>query len=210
MCEGRAIMEKEKINIIYPNQYYHVYNRGSEKRTIFYDDRDYGYVLEKIIFYRDIINIKCLAYCLLPNHYHFILKGPSTPGVVDPRGRYKLNVNQFKGSAIAKFMGLLANSHTKYFNCKYDHSGRLFQGPFQYKLITDDNYLRNLVYYINLNPLKHRIVKNIEDWLYTSHYDYFDKKKDRLVDDEFLVDFDDYKEDLISYIEDVRDKDYEF
>ena len=198
-----------KKGIIYPGEIYHVYNRAVEKRTIFYDEQDYNYFLQKILFYRLVTGIRLFTYCIIPNHHHFTLKEP-TPGVVDPGGRYKPNVNQFKGSAIAKFMGLLANSYTKYFNCKYDHSGRIFQGPFQSKLIDNDAYLKKIIPYINLNPVKHKIVKDIKDWPYTSHHEYVDKKKFMLIDKESLIDFDEYKEDLGFYIEELEDMEYEF
>ena len=201
-------MEKEKI-IINPNEIHHVYNRGVEKRTIFYTEQDYNYFLGKILFYRIITGVKLLCYVIIPNHHHFTLKEP-TLRVVDPQGRYKTNVNFFKGSAISKFMGLLANSYTKYFNCKYNHSGRIFQGPFQYKLVNDDAYLKKIISYINLNPLKHKIVKDIKDWPYTSHHEYVDKEKLRLIDEECLIDFDEYKEDLGFYIKELEDMECEF
>ncbi len=198
-----------KNNTIYPGKIYHVYNRAVEKRRIFYTEQDYNYFLQKILFYKIITGVKLLCYSLIPNHHHFSLKEP-TLRVGDPEGRYKRNVNCFKGSAIGKFMGLLANSYTKYFNCKYDHSGRIFQGPFQYKLVDNDAYLKKIIPYINLNPLKHNIVKNINDWPYTSHHEYVDQKKLRLIDEESLIDFDEYKEDLGFYIKELEDMEYEF
>jgi len=158
--------------------------------------------------------------CLLIDGDFFIVL--TTLGVPDPGGRYKPNVNQFKGSAVSKFMGLLANSYTKYFNCKYGHSGRIFQGPFQFKLVDNDAYLKKLIPYINLNPLKHNIVKNINNWPYTSHHEYVDKAKltphlfpkkcvgFKLVDEDYLIDFGEYNEDVGFYIKELEDMECEF
>jgi len=200
---------KDERKIICPDNICHIYNRGVEKRTIFCTEEDYNYFLERIIFYREITGVKLLGYSIMPNHYHFILKEP-TLRVEHPKGGYRLNINHFVGSSISKFMGLLANSYTKYFNSKHDHSGRIFQGPFKYKIINSDNYLRKIISYVNLNPLKHKIVKNIKDWLYTSHHECMDKKNLRLIDGEFLIDFDEYKDSLDSYIKDLEKIDDEF
>lgn len=200
---------KNKINIIYPDNIYHIYNRAVEKRTIFYTDQDYEYFIKKFLFYRDVIKIKLLCYSVMPNHYHFLLKEPA-PGVGNPRGLYKPNVNQFKGSNISKFMGLLANSYTNYFNLKYDHSGRIFQGPFKFKIVDNDDYLKKIVYYINLNPLKHKIVKDIKDWPYTSYFEYFGKKKTTLLDKEFLTDINEDEKDLKYFISELNNIEYEF
>lgn len=198
-----------KNDIIYPNNIYHVYNRAVEKRTIFYTEQDYNYFLQKILFYKIITGIKLLCYSLIPNHHHFTLKEP-TLRVGHPEGGYKPNVNYFMGSAIAKFMGLLSNSYTKYFNYKYDHSGRIFQGPFQSKLVDNDAYLKKIIPYINLNPLKHSVVKDINDWPYTSHHEYLDKAKFKLVDEDYLIDFDEYNEDVEFYIKELEDMECEF
>lgn len=78
-------------------------------------------------------------------------------------------------TAISKFMSLLLNSYTKYFNYNKEHSGRIFQGPYKSKLIKDNLYLQSIIIYINFNPIKHKIVKNIADWHYTSHHEFISK-----------------------------------
>lgn len=160
-------MKTQKVGI-FPNNFYHVYNRATEKRTIFYTEKDYNRFLEKVFFYRDITGIQILSYVILPNHFHLLLKEPDNN--YHPGGGYKDNVNQYFGSRISKFMGLLANSYTRFFNEKHDHSGRIFQGDFKFKLIKNDAYLQTVITYINFNPIKHKLVKNIEDWVCSSHF----------------------------------------
>lgn len=145
-----------------PFFYYHVYNCGVEKRSIFETDGDYQRFLDLISFYLydqnlcyaeyrelseqakknyhdrypkglDKLRIKLLAYCLMPNHFHFVLKQ-----------------SQFDG--ITKFISDISNSHTRYFNLKNDRIGRLFQGTFKAKEVNNEPSLMQIVRYIHLNP----------------------------------------------------------
>jgi len=176
------------------NCFYHIYNRAVDKRTIFYSDQDFQYFIEKMIFFKEKNSVKILAYCVLPNHWHFLLKSTSQVG----------------SSGISKFISLLSNSYTKHFNLSKDHSGRIFQGPFKSKLVSDDNYLRVLINYINLNALKHKIVKDINDWDYTSHHNYIGKERYNLVDRDCLIDFSEYKKGFKYYIDYLKSIEEEF
>ncbi len=139
-------------------EYYHVYNRGVDKRIIYLDDQDYFRFLKEIRFMNNlerVVNLnktkhcietesrysKCeelvdvVAYCLMPNHFHIILR-------------------QLTDNGISKFMQKLAIGYTQYFNLKYERSGVLFQGAFKAKQILDNTYLLHLSRYIHQNPLK--------------------------------------------------------
>ena len=189
---------------IYPNNIYHAYNRATEKRTIFYTEKDYNYFLEKIFYYQEKTKIKILAYAIMPNHWHFMLQEPEnlTRRVdIHPPGEQ---------SEISKFISLISNSYTKYFNYTKEHSGRIFQGPFKSKLVKDEGYFHTLVGYINLNPLKHKIIKNINDWPYTSHHDYFYKSQFKLIKEETLINFREYQDDLKIYLEKIKEIKNEF
>lgn len=139
-------------------EYYHIYNRGVEKRTTFLDESDHfrfilgmsefngtrpvchldRYDLKKVPEDKSgeaeekLVEIVC--YVLMPNHYHLILK-------------------QTKENGISKFMQKLGTGYTKYFNKRYQRSGVLFQGVYKRKHIPDDEYLLHLSRYIHLNPL---------------------------------------------------------
>jgi len=143
-------------------EYYHVYNRGVEKRDIFSDYNDmnrffksmeYFNALEPIgsIYEKHFIDkkfggsaskserlVNFIAYCLNPNHFHFILE-------------------QVADKGIEKFMHRLGTGYTRYFNDKNDRSGSLFQGRFKSIHIDSDNYLLHLSAYVNLNHLVHRL-----------------------------------------------------
>ena len=117
------------------NAFYHVYNRGNRKEQIFLYDRDYERFLEKVLEYKKKFQINILAFCLMPNHFHFLIQ-------------------QLVQNSISQFFSNLCNSHSRYFNTKYETVGSLFQGRFKDKKVERDEYLVHLSRYIHLNPLE--------------------------------------------------------
>jgi len=147
--------------IFVPNCYYHVYNRGSEKRTIFLDRRDYSKFLERIKEGLKKYNISLLVFCLLSNHFHFLLK-------------------QNGETPISSFMNALLLGHAKYFNTKYERIGPLFQGRFKAKMIETEEYLLQLSKYIHRNPLEAhsgnlKDPRNLSSYPYSSYINYLGK-----------------------------------
>lgn len=156
------------------DHYYHIYNRGADKRQIFLDSSDYvrfiHYLYEfnggEIVpnFTRDIVegftsNIKerdllveIVAFCLMPNHFHLILK-------------------QVKDGGITKFMRKLGTGYAMYFNKRNKRSGVLFQGKFKSILIENDEYLAHLSRYIHINPLEISN-SNLNNYRWSSYLDY--------------------------------------
>lgn len=122
------------IRFFQPNMPYHIYNRGNRKSDIFIDDRDYKRFIKRLKEYKEDYDINLLCFCLLPNHFHFLLKAPNE-------------------SSITSFMLRLCTSYAKYFNIKHDLVGRLFQERFRAKLVDTDEYLLHLSRYIHLNPI---------------------------------------------------------
>lgn len=140
------------------DEFYHIYNRGHDRRVIFLDQQDYDrFILLLFVCnfvqsihlsnyrrreYKDLLIInrhKTLvdigAYCLMPNHFHLLL-----------------HENRERG--ISLFMQKLLTSYTMYFNKKYRHTGSLFEGTFRAIQIDSDEYLKYLFAYIHLNPIK--------------------------------------------------------
>lgn len=168
-------------------EFYHLYNRGVEKRVIFLDDSDrirfikllYLANSEKSFVFRDISNqdifkidrgkpiVAIGAYVLMPNHFHILVKEISEGG-------------------ISKFMEKLTTGYSMYFNIKNERVGSLFQGTFKATHINTDEYLKYLYAYIHLNPInlidskwKENGIKNfrdslkfIEQYKYSSYHDY--------------------------------------
>lgn len=152
-------MRKIKFDI---GSYYHIYNRGVDKRRVFIDKGDYFrclFYLRKSSFSRGSASateaeplISLAAYNLLPNHYHLLVKQ-----------------NQENGISI--FMHNLATAYTMFFNAKHNRSGVLFQGKFKAEAIKSDAQLLYISAYINGNAEIHRITK-AENWPWSSFRDY--------------------------------------
>ena len=133
------------------SEYYHLYNRGNSKQKIFHDAQDHEYFIKllsitnnttrarserlsvKIKEDEKIISIG--AYCLMPNHFHILIR-------------------QEKDGGISLFMQKLLTGYAMYYNKKYKHTGGLFEGRFKSKYAGEDRYLKYLFSYIHLNPLK--------------------------------------------------------
>jgi REP element-mobilizing transposase RayT len=150
--------------------YYQFYYRGRSKLSIFHDPNDYIYLLRHLKSYVKEFKIAIIAYCLLPNHYHILARQDSH---VEAR----------------VLIQRLFNSYSKTYNKKYTHSGTIFQGPYEVKIVTDDLYLRNLCRYIHANPVKHGIVSDIPDWQYSNYPEWLNLRKGTLVDRQFINDY---------------------
>ncbi|TSC66076.1 MAG: hypothetical protein CEO21_266 [Microgenomates group bacterium Gr01-1014_80] len=157
---------KNSIKTYVPKSYYHIYNRGVEKRSIFQDEQDYGVFLSYLKSYllpkdegalrqtlsnpaisakeRDRIlkllrlnnfanEITLLAYCLMPNHFHLLVKQNSEDG-------------------IDRFMNSLSTRYTMFFNRKYKRIGPLYQDVYKAVLVESNEQLLYLTHYIHRNP----------------------------------------------------------
>jgi putative transposase len=157
------------------DSYYHVYNRGVEKREIFLEDEDYkiflAFLKRHLSRHKEINGrnqeyesyagrIELLAYCLMPNHYHLL---------------FYLN-NDTK--AISELMRKVAGTYTAYFNRKYNRVGYLFQGTYKASKIDSDEYLLHITRYIHRNP------SDYYKWAYSSLQYYIgDWKADWVIPD---------------------------
>lgn len=139
---------------------YHIYNRGTDKRKLFLNTADYSRFLALLYICNNAepVNIRNFflqgrrlndiftakrqetlvdigAYCLMPNHFHILLKGKTDSG-------------------ISSFLKKLCTAYAMYFNVKNGRNGNLFQGRFQAELANENEYLKYLFAYIHLNPVK--------------------------------------------------------
>jgi putative transposase len=174
------------------DQYYHVYNRGVEKREIFLEDSDYLRFIKSLnyfnqeepifsLFWNDIKQKKLgvgslksklvdiVVYCLNPNHFHLLLK-------------------QKMDGGISEFMKRLGIGYTNYFNHKHQRSGVLFQGRTKSIHVNSNEYLLYLSAYINENNFIHGYSKNSQAWKYSSYLDYVGKRQGKLCDKSIILD----------------------
>ncbi len=145
---------------------YHIYNRGNKKQPIFFQEKNYMCFIRKarteLLPYCEI-----LAYCLMPNHFHFIVF--IKPKACIPSINAKKNLNN--GIAI------VLRSYTRLMQTQEQFTGSLFQQKTKAKELIDSdnatiNYLSLCAQYIHLNPLKARIVDNSKEWRFSSYLDY--------------------------------------
>jgi len=200
-------MPQRKITLA-PNEYYHIYNRGVDKRKIFNTKRDYDrflallfmansskpidlklqgrtlYEIARVAHSETLVDI-CI-YCLMPNHFHFLIREKSDSG-------------------ISKFMQKLTTAYTMYFNKCNDRNGSLFQGRFKATHADSDQYLSYLISYIHLNPVKlidakwkengirdkKSAEKYLEGYQYSSFQDYLGVKRleNKIINPESLPEY---------------------
>ena len=144
-------------------EYYHIYNRGVEKRDIFEDKSDYLRFLESMSAFNTVEPVGSL-YELSFDHSHLATKSPSESDPLVEIVAYCLNPNHFHfllkqvaENGISQFMKRVAGGYSWYFNHRNHRSGSLFQGPFRAKHVTSNEYLLRLSAYVSLNDKVHSL-----------------------------------------------------
>lgn len=190
MC-AHAMMNSMRNIQISVDEYYHVYNRGAHKRTIFHDTADFARFLFLILFFQsplvfdqvsrpvrhfikhsvfdiddaDISRIiddryvELISFCLMPNHFHLVLREVQEHG-------------------IARYMQRVLNGYTKYYNAKHGTSGHLFEGPYKAVHIESNEQLLYLSAYVHRNPRELPYWKNKEQkYEWSSYQDYIGENR---------------------------------
>jgi putative transposase len=169
-----------EIDCIEPGNYYHIYNRGINKGRLFTNEEHYHKFLTLCKKYLPQ-RVDVLAYCLLPNHFHFLVYFPEHPDRVSP---------PCQGVEALRH---LFNAYAQWFNKKTSRTGGLFCRPFRRKKITDEAYLRQVIYYIHRNPLHHKLTDKPTDWLFSSYQTLIGTQPTLLLRDQVLEWFDNRK-----------------
>lgn len=199
-------------NNLVSNEIYHIYNRGVDKRNIFLDDEDRFRFIHDLFEFNDsnpAINlaaymfnqknkevglpnihrvakeniVEILAYCMMDNHFHLI-------------------VRQKKENGITLFMRKLGTGYTNYFNKKYDRSGSLFQGKFKSVHLNNNSHFMYLPIYVHLNPLDfefpgwrekkiqnyQKVIDFLDNYKWSSYMDYTGQKNfPSIINKDFLL-----------------------
>ena len=139
--------------------FYHIYNRGNNKEDIFFEERNYRHFLK--LYAKYVVPVAdTYAYCLLKNHFHFLVQIKQTSEVLKTSEVLLNPTRQFSK---------LFNSYAKAINKAYHRSGSLFQKRFGRNLIDSDQYFISLITYIHLNPQKHGFVSDFQTYHYSSY-----------------------------------------
>lgn len=180
------------------NQFYHVFNRSIARQPIFLNKRDYQRMIQVIDFYRypkprlrfsffdrlpsdekenflrelrkEMPIVEIISYCLMPNHFHFLLRPIADFGISD-------------------FIRNIQHSYSKYFNVKNDRSGSLFQGMFKAVLIETDEQFVHVSRYIHLNPVSSYLIEadQLENYPWSSFKEYVAKSSNSTFLDKKLI-----------------------
>ena len=189
------------------DQFYHIYNRGVEKRRIFENRRTHSRFLQAIRYYqlegpkpkfsnfikyklfepnpnKKIVDI--ISYCLMSNHFHLLIK-------------------QLRDGGISEFISKLTNSYTKYFNTKFNRVGPLLQGQFKAVLIESDEQLIHVSRYIHLNPIAAFLVNDLSKFEWSSYKEYTDNVINGICNKEEILSFfkspQDYKKFVLDQVD---------
>ena len=152
--------------LVYSDLFYHIINRGLEKRKIFIDHTDYLRFLDNLLKYKKKFDWIIYCYCLLPNHYHLLI--------------------QTKNDPLGEIIKSLQTAYGVWFNKKYKRVGPVFSGRYKSIIIQKDGYFLQVSKYIHLNPVKAKLCQKPSDYPYSSYQEYIKGKTSVL--DENIID----------------------
>lgn len=123
--------------IVVPNEPVHITQRGNRRENIFRDDDDKEFYIRSFLKYKKKYKVKLYAWCLMDNHVHFVLEPSDTKG-------------------LAKLFGALNTKYVRFFNKKYNLTGRLFGERF-YSCLLDEDHFYEAIRYVELNPYRAKL-----------------------------------------------------
>jgi putative transposase len=173
---------KANTSLLEPERFYHVYNRGINGEDIFREEKNYDFFLKKYAQYLEKV-AHTYAYCLMKNHFHFLISVKSEPEI---RQWFAQQREKSVDRIIAHQFSHLFNSYAQSFNKSYHRTGGLFETPFRRKLVESDAYFTRVMFYIHANPQKHLIVEDFRSYPHSSYLIYESEKPTKLKREEGL------------------------
>jgi putative transposase len=179
-------MNYRDYKIFFKDGVYHIFNRGVARQGTFLDDRDYELFLRRLkeqvlgepipvqaktSYRRKVFQpgmFAVLAYCLMPNHFHIVVK-------------------QLTDVPVSELFLRVLTGYGKVFNLKYERVGPVFQDRFKAVAVMTDEQLLWLSAYIHQNPKVAGLVRDLTDWPWSSYLDYIGKRSGRLVDQSIVM-----------------------
>lgn len=155
-----------KVEVLEKDCYYHIYNKGINGAPIFENDENKTYFLKQLSKYLDC-KISMLTYCLMDNHFHFVIRLDEEEKIVT--------------QGFSNFF----NSYAKSFNKEQNRTGSLFEKHFKRIKLKDENYLKQLIVYVHLNP-KHHLDLKFQDYKYSSYQAFISNKETKIEKEEVL------------------------
>ncbi len=152
------------------DNYYHIYNRGCDKNLIFFNKENYHYLIKRMKRSFRKFHIRIIAFCLMPNHYHLLVK-------------------QNSDIPISKWLHSIFVGYSMAVNRQQNRQGTLFGGHTKSKLIEDLKYLGHLMYYIHNNPVSAGLVSKPEQWEYSNYSECVGIRNNFTFDNAFMKEF---------------------
>ncbi|MBG6109177.1 REP element-mobilizing transposase RayT [Flavobacterium sp. CG_9.10] len=155
-----------ELEVLEKDNYYHIYNRGINGTAIFFNEENKNFFLKQLSKYL-VDKISMIAYCLMDNHFHLVIK-----------------VNE-DGEVVTQGFSNFFNSYVKSINKQNDRTGSLFEKHFKRIRLENEWYLRNLIIYVHLNP-KHHLDLKFEEFKFSSYQSFLSQKETKLQREEVL------------------------
>ena len=153
-----------------PNTCYHLFNHAVGNENLFRSTDNYRYFLTKYAYYSASI-LDTYAYCLMPNHFHFLIRIKDQEALAR---FFETKVSSGNPSTksisnqIGQQLGNWLNAYAKAYNKKFERRGSLFVERVRRIKVSDEQYFIKLLHYINLNPIHHGFVDDPADWAFSS------------------------------------------
>ncbi len=175
-------------------KFYHIFNQAVGSEKLFRNDENYNYFLKKFNEYITPI-ASTFSYVLIPNHFHFLIEIKDRKELYEsyrileskkefPKLKPETELD-FEKFVMQQF-SIFFNCYTKSFNKKHNRKGALFIDYLRRTLISDQEYLRNIVLYIHQNPIHHKMCNRLEDWKYSSYNSILSEKPTLLEREEVI------------------------
>jgi REP element-mobilizing transposase RayT len=152
------------------DNFYHIFNHAIGKENLFLSCDNYEFFLNKYSLHIEPI-ADTLAYCLMPNHFHFIVRIKESP--IDISSEAYPAFSEFdnlkrESLYLSHIFGNLFNSYTKAFNKQQKRRGKLFLDNFVRIQIDSGKYLKNVIQYVHYNPIHHGFSNSLTEWKFSS------------------------------------------
>ena len=181
---------------------FHIYTRANSDNDLLFKERDnYLFFLKKYNEYLTPIS-QTLCYCLVPNHYHFLIKVNDKDKIFNYQiqKNYKYSKNDLKiDNFIQQQISNFHNSYAKAFNKKYKRRDSLFQKNPKTKNITDEKYLMRVSRYIHKNPIKHNLITDLINWEYSSYPNYIGYRNSSFIEIDLILSYYSSIQDFINF-----------
>jgi putative transposase len=161
----------EKKRIWFPGASYHITARGNRRNDIFKDGEDFQVYITlmkgALEYYKDKYRLAC--FCLMDNHVHLLI--------------------QTTDLHLKEFITRVNSIYAKYFNNKYNYIGHLYQDKYYSELIENDSQMLETSRYIHLNPVRAKMVKRPEEYLWSSYSMVINKSDEKIIDTSLILSY---------------------